>query len=188
MKASTLTELGFLRSAAEPCLWIRNDARGVLITGVIVDDFVITDSSLQLCDEFAAQLMKIWDCTYIGDMEWCINLRIRRDRERRRMTIDQSEYVDAVAAVKRIIKYLRGTRTWGLCYFSSYLGGAKWTLTLYVDSGYGMDPDKRRSRYGYVVFLNGNPVSFGTGLDQRTVTSTPEVEYVAMAHGLKELI
>ena len=97
MKASTLTELGFLRSAAEPCLWIRNDARGVLITGVIVDDFVITDSSLQLCDEFAAQLMKIWDCTYIGDMEWCINLRIRRDRERRRMTIDQSEYVDAVA-------------------------------------------------------------------------------------------
>ena len=67
-------------------------------------------------------------------------------------------------AVKRIIKYLRGTRTWGLCYFSSYLGGAKWTLTLYVDSGYGMDPDKRRSRYGYVVFLNGNPVSFGTGL------------------------
>ena len=91
-------------------------------------------------------------------------------------------------AVKRIIKYLRGTRTWGLCYFSSYLGGAKWTLTLYVDSGYGMDPDKRRSRYGYVVFLNGNPVSFGTGLAQRTATSTPEAEYVAMAHGLKELL
>ena len=51
-----------------------------------------------------------------------------------------------------------------------------------------MDPDRRRSRYGYIIFMNGNPVSFGTGLAQRTATSTPEAEYVAMAHGLKELL
>lgn len=66
--------------------------------------------------------------------------------------------------------------------------GEKWTLTLYVDSGYGMDPDKRHSRYDYIIFLNGNPISFGTGLAKRTATSTSEAEYVAMAHGLKELL
>lgn len=62
------------------------------------------------------------------------------------------------------------------------------TLTLYVDSGYAMDPDRRRSRYGYIIFLNANPVTFGTGLTARTATSTPEAEYVALAHGLKELL
>ena len=31
-------------------------------------------------------------------------------------------------------------------------------------------------------------VSFGTGLTIKTVTSTPEAEYIAMAHGLKELL
>ena len=91
-------------------------------------------------------------------------------------------------AVKRILKYLKGTKTWGLCYKLTCQPGRKWTLTLYVDSGFAMDPDKRRSRYGYIIFLNGNAVAFGTGLAARTATSTPEAEYVAMAHGLKELL
>ena len=51
-----------------------------------------------------------------------------------------------------------------------------------------MDPDNRRSRYGYIIFLNANPVAFGTGLSAKTATSTPEAEYIAMAHGLKELL
>ena len=33
-----------------------------------------------------------------------------------------------------------------------------------------------------------NHNSRGTGLAQRTATSTPEAEYVTMAHGLKELL
>ena len=95
------------------------------------------------------------------------------------------------AALKRILRYLKCTHTWGLCYKSSNMSpGSTWTMSLYlyVDSGYAMDIDNRRSRYGYIVFLNASPVSFGTGLAQRTATSTPEAEYVAMAHGLKELL
>ena len=51
-----------------------------------------------------------------------------------------------------------------------------------------MDPDNQRSRYGYIVLLNANPVAFGTDLTVKTATSTPEVEYVALTHGLKELL
>ena len=265
-KAKTLTALGFKRSAAEPCLWIRNDHRGLVITGIVVDDFIITGDSVAACDTFAEELMKVWDCTYIGDLEWCLNLRVKRDRVEGRMTVDQSEYVrDIVAkfrmqdaapidtpadpyvqltkamgpendkdkeamsripyssavgsvlytrltridcltaiaevarfmhnpgqqhwkAVKRIIRYLKSTHQWGLCYRATMEPGQQWTLTLYVDSSYANDPDKRRSRYGYIIFLNANPVSFGTGLSARTSSSTPEAEYVAMAHGVKELL
>ena len=40
--------------------------------------------------------MKAWDCTYIGDLEWCINLRVQRDFDKGTLTIDQSEYVDEI--------------------------------------------------------------------------------------------
>ena len=268
LKASTLKALGFKRSGAEPCLWIRDDHRGIVITGVVVDDFVITGSSDRACDIFIEELMKTWDCTCLGDLEWCINLRVRRNRSARTMTIDQSDYVTEIVerfnlqhaapvstpadpsihlsqsmgpvnddekrqmesipyssavgcvlytrltridclaaiaevarfmsnpgpkhwnAVKRILRYLHATKNWGLCYKSSHLGASLslWQLTLYVDSGFAMDPDNRRSRYGYIIFLNANPVAFGTGLTVRTATSTPEAEYVALAHGLKELL
>ena len=42
LKARTLRALNFQRSAAEPCLWIRNDHRGIVIAGVVVDDFIVT--------------------------------------------------------------------------------------------------------------------------------------------------
>ena len=238
----------------------------MVITGIVVDDFIITGDSVAACDTFTEELMKVWDCTYIGDLEWCLNLRVKRDRVEGRMTVDQSEYVrDIVAkfrmqdaapidtpadpyvqltkamgpendkdkeamsripyssavgsvlytrltridcltaiaevarfmhnpgqqhwkAVKRIIRYLKSTHQWGLCYRATMEPGQQWTLTLYVDSSYANDPDKRRSRYGYIIFLNANPVSFGTGLSARTSSSTPEAEYVAMAHGVKELL
>ena len=51
-----------------------------------------------------------------------------------------------------------------------------------------MDPNRRRSRYDYIVYLNTNQVAFGTGLTQRTVTSTPEAQYIALAHGIKETL
>ena len=265
LKAQTLRELGFRRSGAEPCLWIRNDHRGTVITGVIVDDFVITGDSEKSCNIFANELMKAWDCTYIGDLEWCINLRVQRDFDKGTLTVDQSEYIDEIVerfnmqdaapistpadpsvqlsqsmgpankdeeqrmkkipyssavgsvlytrltridclaaiaevarfmsnpglkhwqAVKRILRYLKATRFWGLCYTRSLKPG-KWTLTLYVDSGFAMDPDGRKSRYGYIIYLNNNPVAFGTGLTKLTAPSTPAAEYIAMAHGLKELL
>ena len=51
-----------------------------------------------------------------------------------------------------------------------------------------MDPDRRRSRYGYLILLNANVVAFGTGLTQKTAPSTPVAEYIALAHGVKELL
>ena len=267
LKWETLKLLGFRRSAAEPCMWIRQDKRGIVITGVVVDDFAITGSSDSAVDSFVHELMQAWDCTFLGDLEWCLNLRVRRNRQAGTMFVDQTSYVEDIAkrfglhdaapistpadpsvrlsksmgpdnetervkmkqipyksavgavlytrltradciasiaevarfmadpgikhwqAVKRIIRYLKATKTWGLHFQSSNIGtSAKWKLTLYVDSGYAMDPDRRRSRYGYIILLNSNMIAFGTGLTKYTSTSTPEAEYVALAHGLKELL
>ena len=90
-------------------------------------------------------------------------------------------------ALKRIMRYLAGTRHWGLIYRSTGKGLDEcWNIVVYVDSDHASDPDQRRSRYGYLILLNGCPVAFGTGMRKKVSASTPEVKYVALAHTRSE--
>lgn len=58
-------------------------------------------------------------------------------------------------AVKRILKYLKGTTDLALCYSaSSNLN----QLITYADAGYAGDLDDRKSRSGTVLILNNAPV------------------------------
>ena len=55
-------------------------------------------------------------------------------------------------AVKRIFRYLAGTRTLGIVYGGSMMGGG------YTDSDWGGDNDRRLTS-GYVFLLNGGAIS-----------------------------
>ena len=67
------------------------------------------------------------------------------------------------AAIKDILRYLKGSRSRGLLYTSSGLTlDQVWTLSLWVDSDYATCPDTRRSRAGYLAFLNKNLLAFNS--------------------------
>lgn len=69
--------------------------------------------------------------------------------------------------VKDVFRYLKGTMDRGLLYESSRLTLTQpWTLTLWVDSDYVTDPDTRRSRGGFLGFLNKNLVTFNSVLQR----------------------
>ena len=57
-------------------------------------------------------------------------------------------------AVKRILRYIRGTSDVALCY-----GGLEFTIKGYVDLDFAGDLDKRKSTTGYVFTLAGAAVS-----------------------------
>ena len=66
-------------------------------------------------------------------------------------------------AIKDILRYLKGSLTRGLLYRASGLTlKDEWTLTLWVDSDYATCPDTRRSRAGFLIFLNKNLLSFNS--------------------------
>ena len=90
------------------------------------------------------------------------------------------------AAVKDVFRYLKGTINRGLLYRSSGLTLSQpWTITLWVDSDYGTEPDTRRSRGGYLAFLNKNLVAFNSVL-QRGLTKPPFDDGVREEfHGVK---
>ncbi|KAH9651792.1 hypothetical protein KPL70_026888 [Citrus sinensis] len=86
-------------------------------------------------------------------------------------------------AVKRILRYIRGTSDVALCY-----GESEFTVRGYVDSDFARDLDKRKSTTGYVFTLAGAAVSWVSKLQTVVALSTTEAEYMAATQACKEAI
>ena len=260
-----LADLGFTRSDAEPCLYHRLNADGYVLASVIVDDFIITGSSLGAIRRFKTELTQTWQMTDLGDLKWCLNLGVEYDREKGRLKITQTNYINEmieryglteahevatpmvpghhlstanvpeadwpdvdpypnmtgslqhmrltrpdicaalssvcqfnkkgahdgthIAAVKRMLRYLKGTADLGIEFRSNgRKPGDPWELQMYVDSDYANDRVARRSKTGWLIFLNNNLVAFGSRLQTSTARSSTEAEYIAMSMAVKELL
>ena len=86
-------------------------------------------------------------------------------------------------AVKRVLRYIRGTSDVALCY-----GGSEFTVRGYVDSDFVGDLDKRKSTIGYVFTLAGAAVSWISKLQTIMVLSIIEAEYMTATQACKEVI
>jgi transposase InsO family protein len=89
-------------------------------------------------------------------------------------------------AVKRVLRYLQGTRHHELTYGCA--GGADRQLYGYSDSDWGNDVNDRRSYTGWVFMLHDGAVSW-QACKQRTVAlSSTDAEYMAAAQATREAV
>ena len=72
-------------------------------------------------------------------------------------------------AIKRILRYIKGTSNAVLCY-----GGSEFTIKAYVDLDFAGDLDKRKSTTGYVFTLAKGVVSWASKLRAVVALSTIE--------------
>ena len=118
-----------------------------------------------------------------------------------------SPHDEHYTALKKIAKYLRATKHWGLIYRHStpndlfpdvplpeipteeglptFPTGSLHDLVGYVDASHAADPKTRRSITGFVVCLAGAAVAFKTKLQSIIATSSTEAELVAAVHCAK---
>ena len=85
-------------------------------------------------------------------------------------------------AVKRIFRYLKGTRDLWLAY-----GGAAKELVGYADA-YGSMGEDRKAISGYVFLINAGAVSWSAKRQDIISLSTTESEYVATTYAAKEAL
>ncbi|KAB2612930.1 hypothetical protein D8674_035246 [Pyrus ussuriensis x Pyrus communis] len=85
-------------------------------------------------------------------------------------------------AVKRILRYLKGTMHLGLTYSKGDL-----SLKSFSDADWAGDPNDRRSTTGLVVFLGTNPISWSSKKQQTVSRSSTEAEYRALSSTAAEL-
>ncbi|XP_021719308.1 uncharacterized protein LOC110686983 [Chenopodium quinoa] len=76
-------------------------------------------------------------------------------------------------ALKRIIRYLRGTSDYGLTLYKSSVA----SLVSYTDADWGGCPNTRRSTSGYCVFLGDNLISWSFKRQPTLSKSSAEAEY-----------
>jgi len=93
-----------------------------------------------------------------------------------------SRYMEApdeshLQAVKRIMRYLKGTEKFGILYKRKGNG----ELIGYTDSDYAGDIDDRKSTSGYVFSLGSGVVSWASKKQPIVTLSTTEAEFVAAA-------
>ncbi|XP_014489924.1 uncharacterized protein LOC106752705 [Vigna radiata var. radiata] len=96
----------------------------------------------------------------------------------------QAPTTDHFQAVKRILRYVKGTMSYGL----SFTRGASPNVLGYSDADWARCIETRRSTYGYSIFLGDNLVSWSAKKQPTVARSSCESEYRAMANAAAELI
>ena len=83
-----------------------------------------------------------------------------------------------LAALKRLLRYVRGTVDLGLVLHRS----SSAELVVYINADWAGCPDTRRSTSGYAVFLGGNLVSWSSKRQPVVSRSSAEAEYWIVAN------
>ena len=96
------------------------------------------------------------------------------------------------SAVKRVIQYLKATKDKGLRYrkpettadLATILRQAK--LEMFSDSDYATDPNNRKSQSGYIIYLLGCVIDWGSHKQPVVAQSTCEAEMIAGVRAMKK--
>ena len=87
-------------------------------------------------------------------------------------------------ALKRVLRYLKGTITHGLDFTRS----KSLNLTAYSDSDWATDVDDRRSTSGFCIFLGNNLVTWSSKKQPTLSRSSTEAEYRSLASATAEIL
>ncbi len=79
--------------------------------------------------------------------------------------------------MKRLLKYLCGTRDTGIKYYRT---GEALSINTCVDAGYGIDKKKGRSITGYVLHIAGGAVTWRSHLQPTVADSPNTAEYIGL--------
>jgi hypothetical protein len=87
-----------------------------------------------------------------------------------------------LAALRRILRYIRGTLHLGLLLRPS----TSTDLVVYTDADWAGCPDTRKSTSDYAVFLSDNLVSWSSKRQNTVSRSSAEAGYRVVANGVAE--
>ncbi|KAJ8748677.1 hypothetical protein K2173_008122 [Erythroxylum novogranatense] len=182
-----LQEFGYTRCTLEHVVYKKQKGENVQIVGIYVDDLIITDSKPEEIRNFKEQMKKTDESqpvdvtlyrSVIGSLRYLVNTR----PDLAYSVGVASRFMETpteihMAAVKQILRYLKGTLSFG-CRYSSDKESYK--LMGYADSDLAGDVDDRKSTTGVIFFLGENPITWSSQKQKTVALSSCEVEYVAM--------
>jgi hypothetical protein len=92
-------------------------------------------------------------------------------------------------ALLDLLRYISDTKDVAITYGGSPIPGSKVNqVQLFADADFSRNPDVKKSRSGFVIFLNGGAVAWKSKLQPRIAMSTTEAELYAMYAGVEQVL
>ena len=93
-----LKEMGFICSESDPGVFTinRDGERMILLT--YVDDLIMADNSENLRKDVMTMVHAKWETTDITELEWCLGIKLERNRAKRTIAMSQALYIKDTAA------------------------------------------------------------------------------------------
>jgi hypothetical protein len=101
---------------------------------------------------------------------------------------DETPSKEHFMGVKRILRYLKGSSFLGIVFRAVFNAKGFVEVSVYSDSDWASDQDSRKSRSGYVVYVNGAPVAWMSKGQPCHALSSCEAEIIAMTEAIKECV
>ena len=91
-------------------------------------------------------------------------------------------------AVKKIIRYLKGTQHHGLVWGQNTDGVPHIPCATFSDASWADDPDDRTSRLGYITFSWGGPIGWKSKKEKSQSLSSTQAEYQGACMAAREVV
>ncbi|PKI36765.1 hypothetical protein CRG98_042842 [Punica granatum] len=167
-----LLQYGFQCSLADPSLFVFRRDQHILILLLYVDDIIITGDSDSLIHDLTVSLGRVFSMKDLGPLHYFLGVEKMH-----------SPTLADFQRVKRILRYIRGSLSLGLCILSS----SSLDLHAFADADWAGCKETRRSTTGFCAFLGANCISWGVKRQPTVARSTAEAEYRALAVAAAEL-
>jgi hypothetical protein len=89
--------MGMKRCVMDPCTYtLVTRTNGLILLAIFVDDVIVCAHSRDMgeWEEKKQVMMSRFKVKEIGEIEWVLQMKVQRDREKRTITIDQERYIE----------------------------------------------------------------------------------------------
>lgn len=91
-----LERIGLKRTSADHGIYTGNIQGDRVLLALYVDDIIIATKRLSILNKVKGQLMARFKMSDMGEAESILGIRIKRDRQHKRLTLDQTKYINDI--------------------------------------------------------------------------------------------
>jgi len=86
----------FTRIKCKYCLYFRQTKDRTVLTGIHINDFLLTASSLLQAANFKRQIASIWEISDLGEAKFCVGIAIEHDLINHHIYLAQTALIDKI--------------------------------------------------------------------------------------------